>query len=273
MKKIQLVTVSFFLYTCSLAQDLQSLRAPSTPAFSILNFEPSSILKPSSLKDFGGDVVNSFDENGKLKMNLGLELSPYWLSSRPSLSFERYTKPSVGQTILQTLNFSAATVRDSVNNKNKLGAGVRFQILNGKPDPAYLQLQKNLSSRLALQSIAIIGRQNVISGEITSLKSAKAFFTSFIDDAGSEFDSDDKLKLLDIFNSLIKNYTDANLKEFFEALNVQLNSENSPLVNKVMELAKKRHGFFLEVAAATGFSENKQKQSPLSVFKQGYLSK
>jgi hypothetical protein len=261
MTKYFFVLIFFGLYYGGYAQDLQSLRAPSTPAFSILNFEPSSILKPSSLKDFGGDIANSFDENGKLKMNLGMEFTPYWLSSRPYLTFEKYTDPKIGQRVLQTLNISAATVRDSINKKNRFGVGIRFQFLNGKPDPEYIKRQNELRRRLALQSIALAGRQFVISGTIKTVADAKAFFTQFFRNAENEFDSEDQQNLKEIFDNIVDNYTDATLKELFEALNQKLNEANSPLISKVLELAKKRNGFFLEFAAATGFSETGKKQT------------
>ena len=243
------------------SQDIQSLRAPSTPAFSILNFEPSSILKPSSLKDIGGDIMNSFDANGKLKMNLGLEFTPYWLSSRPYLTFEQYTKPKLGQVFLQTLNISAATVRDSVNKKDKFGVGIRFQLKNGEPHPEYINKQKILKNRLSMQSIATIGRANVSAGVITTTAEAKDFFSDFIKDSGTEFSESEKEELQKIFNETIKNFTDNTLKEFFEALNLKLNEVNSPLVTKVAELSKKRVGLFLEFAGATGFSSSTNNQT------------
>lgn len=238
---------------------MQSLRAPSTPAFSVLNFEPSSILKPSSLKDIGTDVLNSFDENGKLRMNLGLELTPYWLSSRPYLTFEKYTQPTLGQTILQTFNLSVATVKDAVTNKDKLGVGLRFQLMNGKPDAEYLNKQKLLEKRLAMQSIANQGRLRV-GKTINSTKDATAFFTDFLEKNRNEFTRDEAAVLLIIFEETIKDFTDTNLKEFFGELHRKLNEANSPLVSKVVELSKRRYGLFLEFAGATGFASFKEKQ-------------
>jgi hypothetical protein len=261
MKKT--LSLLFFVFTslCICAQDIQSLRAPSTPAFSILNFEPSSILKPASLKDLGGDILNSFDENGKLKMNLGLELTPYWLSSRPYLTFDKYVKPEISQTILQTFNISAATVRDSVNKQNKLGIGIRFQVLNGSPNPEYLEKQKLLSKRLGLQSIATTGRQLAKDRIIETIDDAKLFFEDFLNDADGAFDKEELFNLSTLFNNTIKKYNDSSLVAFFEKLNEKILETNLPMVYKVVELAKKRTGFFLEFAAATGFSEQNNKQS------------
>lgn len=241
------------------SQDVQSLRAPSTPAFSVLNFEPSSILKPSSLKDIGTDVLNSFDENGKLRMNLGIELTPYWLSSRPYLTFEKYTQPTLGQTILQTFNLSFATVKDSVTNKDKFGLGLRFQLKNGKPAPEYLNKEKLLKKRLAtLSSIRQVGF--LVGKTINSTKDAAAFFMDFLEKNRNEFTRDEATTLLTIFEETIKNYTDTTLKEFFVDLRGKLAGENSQLASKVVELSKRRYGLFLEFAGAMGFAPSKEKQ-------------
>lgn len=250
----------FFILSYANSQDVQSLRAPSTPAFSVLNFEPSSILKPSSLKDIGTDVLNSFDENGKLRMNLGIELTPYWLSSRPYLTFEKYTKPTLGQTILQTFNLSFATVKDSVTNKDKFGVGLRFQLKNGKPDAEYLNKEKLLQKRIAMQSIASQGRERVIRGKIKTTEDATTFFMNFLKDSNKEITQQEKDDLLTIFEETIKNYTDTTLKEFFEELHKKLIDTNSPLASKVVELSKSRYGLFLEFAGAMGFAPSKEKQ-------------
>ncbi len=82
-KRLITLLFAFSIALHSLAQDETKLTIPSTPAFSILNYEPTSVMKPTSNKDLAADVLNSFDKDGKLLMNLGLEVSPYWLKSRP----------------------------------------------------------------------------------------------------------------------------------------------------------------------------------------------
>jgi hypothetical protein len=141
MRKYSLFVICLIAITTAHAQDASSnLALPSTPAFSILNFEPSSVMKPVSYKDLSTDVINSFDKNGKLLMNLGLEVTPYWLSSHTTLNRGKYLNPfdsfgvagGLGHTILQSFSISAATVKDSSSGNNKLGVGFRFKVLNGK---------------------------------------------------------------------------------------------------------------------------------------------
>src|SRR5688500_12952053 len=91
-----------------LAQD--NISVPSTPAFSILNYEPSSIMRPSNPKDLSADILNSLSRDGKLLMNLGMEVAPYWLKSRSQLTREAYDSATGKQLFFQSLSLSAATV-------------------------------------------------------------------------------------------------------------------------------------------------------------------
>src|SRR5438105_1043996 len=91
------------------------LNLPSSPAFSILNFEPAAVLKPTTARSLAADVANSFDKNGKLIVNLGLEASPYWMQSRPLLTREQYLHASLLQLVKQSLSLSAASAKDSAN--------------------------------------------------------------------------------------------------------------------------------------------------------------
>ena len=100
MKKIILLLI---IVTTTISAFGQDLSVPNTPAFSILNFEPSAVMRPSSIKKISNDILNSFDKDGKLIMNLGLEVSPYWLKSRPNLSRKEYLEPTQFQSFIQTL--------------------------------------------------------------------------------------------------------------------------------------------------------------------------
>ena len=242
-------------------QQETSLRVPSTPAFSILNFEPSSLLKPGSLKDLGGDILNSFDEEGKLRLNIGMELSPYWLKSRPYLTNQQYNNPGLGQTILQSLNISAATVKDSVTNADKLGFGVRFQLKNGKPNPEYVEKEKELVQLLTVQAVATAGR--ALADSFNNIEEAKEFMLENLDDRSIILTSEKRLALKKMATDLAVQFADTvtSIQAYFETLNDNLGIESGPVASKVYELSRKRVGFFLEVAGATGFSKSDNERS------------
>ncbi len=204
-------------------QQETSLRIPSTPAFSILNFEPSSLLKPGSLKDLGGDILNSFDEEGKLRLNIGMELSPYWLKSRPYLTNQQYNNPGLGQTILQSLNISVATVKDSVTNADKLGFGIRFQLKNGNPTPEYVEKQQELIQLLTVQAVTTAGRASVGS-LINTMEEAKEFMLENLDDTSIDLSSEKRLALKKMATELAVHFADTttSIRAYFETLNESL---------------------------------------------------
>jgi hypothetical protein len=234
------------------AQENNAVTMPATPAFSILEFEPSSVLKPGNLKDLATDVLSAFDENGKLLMNLGLNVTPYWLKSRPTLTKNRYLYPTFKQTILQSLNFSAATVRDSVTDNNKLGVGVRFRLLNGKPLPEYLEKEAELKGKLDLINVvaiclafvgtAINTRQDAIDMMVETL--VKQQYKQPIIDAFKTAAENEAKKFDDSL---------ANIKTFITTLATSIFDSTGELKSKVAALSKKRVGFILELAGAGSF--------------------
>ena len=133
MKRAAICIVFICIFQNMHAQDAAKLNVPASPAFSILGFEPSVIMRPTNAKSLATDVLSSFDKNGKLLLNLGLEVAPYWLQSHPNLTRKTYLNPTTGQAFLQSLSISAGTAKDSVTGSNKLGVGFRFRLANGKP--------------------------------------------------------------------------------------------------------------------------------------------
>ena len=129
------------------AQDSPVLTLPGSPAFSILDREPSCVMRPTHTRSLASDVLNSFDQHGKLLMNVGLEVSPYWLQSHPSLDHATYLRPGLLQTIRQSLSLSAATVKDSSTGQQKLGAGFRLKLKNGHPAEESLSATNALLTR------------------------------------------------------------------------------------------------------------------------------
>lgn len=127
------------------AQDGAKLNVPVSPAFSILGFEPSAVMRPTNTKSLATDVLSSFDKDGKLLMNLGLEVAPYWLKNHPKLTRKTYLNPNPGQAFMQSLSISAGTAKDSATGSNKLGAGFRFRLSNGRPVAALEAAEYELS--------------------------------------------------------------------------------------------------------------------------------
>jgi hypothetical protein len=243
--------------TNSYAQEETKITIPSTPAFSILNSEPTSVMRPNNNKDFGADILNAFDENGRLLMNIGLEVTPYWLKSRPALKEKDYLNPTFKQTFLQSLNLSAATVKDSTTGDNKLGIGLRFKLLNGRPMKTLeakkeeLKVQETIIA--LIQSVRVM--VDIPNTTILNRDSAIAFIIRNLRDERFKLDNETLMAIKDKAKVISEKFTDspAGIKNFVDALSTDIREENDELVTHVVELIKKRQGLVIEMAGASSF--------------------
>jgi hypothetical protein len=245
-KNILYITVLSLLF--SFYAKGQDLRIPNTPAFSILGYEPTSVMRPTSAKKLSSDLLNSFDADGKLIMNLGLEVTPYWLKNRQNLTREQYLNPNTKQTILQTFTLSAATVKDSITKKNNLGVGFRFEIYKGKLgedmkvlEQKELEIESILGSIVAVQQLQLTDPAAVIAKLPDFLKVANV--------------SPDKItEVTDKANALLQYPTVAkDLAKFYDELQKVYIAESGAMVDRIRILEDKRTGFSLETAGAAKF--------------------
>jgi hypothetical protein len=238
------------------AQDISKLNLPVSPAFSILDFEPSAVMRPTNAKSLASDVLNSFDKDGKLLMNLGLEAAPYWLGSHPHLKMKKYLDPDFGQTFLQSFSLSAATVKDTVSGDNKFGAGFRFKLLNGEPVQSVQSATtiRNLKTRTMIANIisgrgraavAADTRQSVIK-DIEAVLVAKNVSPIIIDD------------FIDAAQNSMDDYSDTitDIQAFLTdlATGILNGQEYRELQEKVSELLYERKGLVIEFAGAGGYN-------------------
>ena len=249
MKKHFLILVGVLLLMVSNAIG-QDLRIPNTPAFSILGYEPTSVMRPTSAKKLSSDLLSSFDENGKLLMNLGLEVTPYWLKNRPDLNRQQYLNPSTSQTILQTFTLSAATVKDSITKKNNLGVGFRFEIYKGNLNEEMKELEKKetelesiMTSINVIKSMnlpdttAVLKQLNVLlSDPLTKISKTK------IDEINQK--AHDLLEYQKVKKDMPKLCDE--LQKIYIA-------ESEAMVDKIRATEDKRTGFSLETAGAAKF--------------------
>lgn len=239
------------------AQDEAKLTVPASPAFSILNFEPSAVMRPTTAKSLSSDILNAFDKDGKLLMNLGLEVAPYWLASHPKLSRQNYLNPNLGQTILRSLSLSAATVKDSASGNNKLGAGLRFKLYNGEPAGDLGKLSAQLKTKTTVIAIISGIRASVGAGAIDTRQKAIASIDNMLTTAGIDpkivtETKNDAIRLQD-------DYTDdpAGIKSFLDDVVNARAEAYKGLAKKISDMLYQRKGFIVEMAAASGFNTSK----------------
>ncbi len=231
----------------------QQITIPSSPAFSILSFEPAAVMKPTGTKELAADVLSAFGPDGKLLMNLGLEVSPYWLKSHPALTAQEYIHPSPLQTIKQTLTLSAATVKDSATGNNNLGAGFRFMILNGQPVDSQAVVKMQLQAYNQLQALIATARRIALDS-FTS----RARAIEWIKENAANFNLDGALLIQfeKEANALMPAYTDNtnSIKEFLRAVENRLSELNRSMRMQFSRLLYQRKGFALEFAGASAFN-------------------
>ncbi len=227
---------------------------PNSPAFSILDFEPTAIMRPATAKSLATDVLSSFDKNGKLLLNLGLEVAPYWLKSHPTLTRQKYLNPGVGEAFLQSLSFSAGTAKDSASGSNKLGAGFRFRLANGKSVAALADAEAELAAKdniiLIINNVrSTIGATDTKKSVIADI-SAKLKIALKLDDATIKSIQARAIDIAAKFGN-----TEDDIDKFLQALIVDRDNAETELKTKVSGLVYDRTGFIMEFAGATGYNE------------------
>ena len=256
MRRAPLLAILAFLLSAHtlLAQDEGSkLTIPSSPAFSILNFEPTAVMRPTTNKDLAADVLNAFDKDGKLLLNLGLEVTPYWLQSRPRLTEDKYLHPDPGQAFLQSFSLSAATVKDSAAGNNKLGAGFRFKLFNGHPVDSLQLVKADLHNEETIIGVLQTTNDFVDDSEITTKQQA-------IDQVLND------LQKAKVPSALIQEVrqeiaavqaqygdTRPDIMAMLQLLRSNRVAANKELIQRVAVLTYQRKGFILEFAGASSF--------------------
>ena len=250
--------VFFFTIQNLQAQEISKLTVPASPAFSILDFEPSAVMRPTNARSLAGDILNSFDKDGKLLLNLGLEVAPYWLKSHPNLTRETYLRPNMTQTFLQSFSLSAATVKDSVSGSNRFSTGFRFRLYNGEPVKELETASAELKTKTMLVAI-INGIKSVVGADIinTRQKAIDAIVKALTKKNVLQQVIDNIQKEAEVLSN---NYTDSvpDIIAFLDQLINDRIEAYSELAQKVSDLLYVRKGFMVEFAGAMGFNSSKK---------------
>ena len=87
---------------------------PSSPAFNLLDVNPTSVNKPGFARDFKFDWISS---SGALRPDIAIEAQPVWLFFFDKTSRSEYKRKNGFVKVLSTLNTSLGTVdRDSIRS-------------------------------------------------------------------------------------------------------------------------------------------------------------
>ena len=149
-------TAVFVLAVSSTAQAqappprVSDLKAPTSPAFVLLDVTPAAVERPQSPKAFAVNLLGNLSASG-LPENYALEVAPYWMRSHSDLTFEQYQAAKGLQGLIQTFSISVATVPlktspSADSTGTRLGLGLRANFLNGKQNPRLAGILKKLEA-------------------------------------------------------------------------------------------------------------------------------
>jgi hypothetical protein len=139
------VLVAFLAPALLQAQDLRleidSLRTPASPAFVLMGVAPVAIERPSTLRAIAISAVSSLHASGGvIPDDYAIEVAPYWLRSRASVTFDALRSGGPLSTAARTLGLSLATMQyeqetdaEQVLRGTRVGAGIRFLFFDGTP--------------------------------------------------------------------------------------------------------------------------------------------
>ncbi len=136
--------------------ELDDLKAPTSPAFVILDAAPSKVERPQSVKPLVLSALSAAGEG--FPKNYAVEFSPYWLGT-PRLTFDDYYRNDVAQDSLRHLSLSVATtpLGKTPELGTALAMGVRTLPFPGSAHPSLTAFRGRLATHqktlLNLQSI------------------------------------------------------------------------------------------------------------------------
>ena len=303
MKPIKLTTIfillTYFQVNSQADLNLTELKAPSSPAFTILGVQPTEVSRPTSFDAFKASLFNDFtSEDGiALPQNLALEFSPFWLFSHEKLTFEKVLNTTdIGNNILRNSSFSVATVDINDENTNqsigtRMGIGYRTMIFKGSASDANKEKLKKAVNTLnqtqimklgvlaPLQAVATDNSLTTIDDLINAIKIETQLYLS-----SQNLDKSDEDSIRDNIENLVipwlelqknknalsgKTVTQFTQSDLIPYVSDKLGSEDlsaqAAAVQKLIS-GDKYQGFFLEFAAslALDFDQSKFDDSRVS---------
>jgi hypothetical protein len=142
--------------------ELENLRTPTSPAFTILGIAPTAIARVSTPRALAVELLSKTEQTTVIPKDYALEVAPYWLRSRPKLSFEQYTRPTPGQSLRQSFAVSLATSHaDSSAGDSavtRVAIGLRVMPTGGRPSAKFNAMVDSLRT-LQRARIPLIRRQ------------------------------------------------------------------------------------------------------------------
>jgi hypothetical protein len=111
-----------------ISADINDLRAPTAPAFTLLGVAPTSIDRPTTPQMLATSVLSALSQGNGLPKNYALEFAPYWFKDHPQLSFRDYYGATPFKMMLQNSAFSVVTQYRTEDEESGIAEGVALGV-------------------------------------------------------------------------------------------------------------------------------------------------
>ena len=140
---------------------LGALRTPPSPAFTLLGIEPSAVERPATPSDVALTFVNKV-QDGIVPRNFAFEASPYWLRSRPALTWRGDISRSVASSLARTTSVSVATAETGAGAApvSSLAVAFRTFLFSGRLSAATQRALEQLEQTLQATSVMFLQLMN-----------------------------------------------------------------------------------------------------------------
>ncbi len=100
---------------------------PVSPAFTILNATPDTVIRPRTPNDFAASLLNNVDPKGNFQEGLALDFNPYMLWAGDRLTLRDYQENSVDRLLARTqLSIATTKGREDEDKSARLALGLHL---------------------------------------------------------------------------------------------------------------------------------------------------
>ncbi len=209
-----------------------TIRTPTSPAFTLLGIEPSSVERPNTPSSLAVALLGRAQERETVPADFALELSPYWLVGHPRLAWRDDETRTIGQSLARTATLSVATGATGTKDVpvTSLAVGGRASVFSGHLAASTTKGLEDLEK--ALQAESALGLR-LMQDQIKAL-SAQLL--------AGEISAEEHARLMNALQRAV-----VGSKAYMES------AERKAVEKLMQKFAANREGFFLEVAGAAGW--------------------
>ena len=207
-------------------------RTPTSPAFTLLGVEPAAVERPSNPADLAMAFGSHVSELSTVPEDFALEVSPFWLVGRPTLTWQSDQTRGLWQSFVRTASLSIAT--GEIGTKS---ASVRGLSVGGRTSLVSGQLSEE--SRAAITRLEGLLAAEAAVGARLMAAQLQELNRMLIEKTITVEEHQRRMAELERATSQSKEYRD---------------SAEARAVQKLMQqFASVRNGWFVELAGAAGW--------------------